>query len=236
VSSRRLRSADQIQDTPFTAVSHNPSQTEAGGKTRSPSPRRPREYRHDTPKSATTATRRRGASIDPTTGAILEEVPQPRTSRARPHPTRRRPHPADRRAAADQPRPRTRPQEDDAATRQKAEAAHTKAECALRDHPTLGRWLRQSPTGRLSINRAKIKAEERLDGKYLIATSDPHLSAEDTALGYKNLLEAERGFRDPKSSLLLRPVFHRLEHASAPTSCSAGWRCCSSGSLNAAPA
>ena len=30
--------------------------------------------------------------------------------------------------------------------------------------------------------------------------------------GYKNLLEAERGFRDLKSSLLLRPVFHRLEH------------------------
>lgn len=98
-----------------------------------------------------------------------------------------------------------------ATTRQKAEAAHTKAECALCDHPTLGRWLRQSPTGRLSINRAKVKQEQRLDGKYLIATSDPHLSAEDTALGYKNLLEAERGFRDLKSSLLPRPVFHRLE-------------------------
>jgi transposase len=94
----------------------------------------------------------------------------------------------------------------------KAEAAHLKAECALRDHPTLGRWLRQSPSGRLFIDRAKIKHEARLDGKYLIATSDPHISAEDTALGYKNLLEAERGFRDLKSTLLLRPVFHRLEH------------------------
>jgi transposase len=94
----------------------------------------------------------------------------------------------------------------------KAQAAHTKAECALRDHPTLGRWLKQSPTGRLSINRAKINQEQRLDGKYLIATSDPHISAENAALGYKNLLEAERGFRELKSSLLLRPVFHRLEH------------------------
>lgn len=64
----------------------------------------------------------------------------------------------------------------------------------------------------MSINRGKIKTEERLDGKYLIATSDPHISAEDTALGYKNLLEAERGCRDLKSSLLLRSVFHRLEH------------------------
>jgi hypothetical protein len=96
--------------------------------------------------------------------------------------------------------------------KRKAEAAHTKAECALRDHPALGRWLRQQANGRLAIDRAKIKAEERLDGKYLIATSDPHISAEDATLGYKNLLEAERGFRDLKSSLLLRPVFHRLEH------------------------
>ena len=97
-------------------------------------------------------------------------------------------------------------------TKRKAEAAHTKAECALRDHPSLGRWLRQQANGRLVIDRAKVKAEERLDGKYLIATSDPHLSSEDAALGYKSLLEAERGFRDLKSSLLLRPVFHRLEH------------------------
>jgi transposase len=97
-------------------------------------------------------------------------------------------------------------------TRQRNEAAHVRAECALREHPTLGRWLTQQPNGRLKVNTAKVKAEQRLDGKYLIATSDPHISAEDTALGYKNLLEAERGFRDLKSTLLLRPVFHRLEH------------------------
>lgn len=97
------------------------------------------------------------------------------------------------------------------ATTKKAAAAHSKAECALRDHPTLGRYLRQTKTGRLRIDRAKVKAEQRLDGKYLLSTSDPDLSAEDVALGYKNLLEAERGFRDLKSTLELRPVFHRLE-------------------------
>jgi hypothetical protein len=97
-------------------------------------------------------------------------------------------------------------------TRTRNETAHVRAECALRDHPTLGRWLTQQPNGRLRINTAKVKAEARLDGKYLIATSDPAISAEDVALGYKNLLAAERGFRDLKSTLLLRPVFHRLEH------------------------
>jgi len=92
------------------------------------------------------------------------------------------------------------------------QAAHTRAECALRDHPTLGRFLRQRPSGRLQIDRAKLAAEAKLDGKFLLSTSDPHLSAEDVALGYKNLLEAERGFRDLKTTLELRPVFHRLEH------------------------
>ena len=88
---------------------------------------------------------------------------------------------------------------------------HLKAECALRDHPSLGRWLRQAPGGRLVIDRAKVRAEARLDGKFLLSTSDPDLSAEDVALGYKNLLEAERCFRDLKTTLELRPVFHHLE-------------------------
>lgn len=94
----------------------------------------------------------------------------------------------------------------------KAAKAHSRAECALRDHPSLGRYLRQLRSGRLQIDRAKVAAEERLDGKYLLSSSDPDLSAEDIALGYLNLLEAERGFRDLKQTLELRPVFHRLEH------------------------
>lgn len=94
----------------------------------------------------------------------------------------------------------------------KAAEAHNRAECALRDHPALGRYLRQTPTGRLKLDKAKIAAEAKLDGKYLLSTSDPDLSAEDVALGYKNLLEAERGFRDLKATIELRPVFHRLEH------------------------
>jgi len=91
------------------------------------------------------------------------------------------------------------------------EQAHVKAECALRDHPTLGRYVRLTPTGRLRIDRQKVAAEERLDGKFLLSTSDPDITAEDAALGYKNLLEAERSFRDLKGILRLRPVFHRLE-------------------------
>ena len=91
------------------------------------------------------------------------------------------------------------------------EAAHTKAECALREHRALGKWLRQDGRGRLVIDTSKVKTEARLDGKYLLITSDPDLPAGDVALGHNNLLEAERGFRDMKSTLDPRPVYHRLE-------------------------
>ena len=89
--------------------------------------------------------------------------------------------------------------------------AHLRGECALRGHPTLSRYLRQTESGRLVLDRAKLAAEERLEGKYLLTTSDPSLSAEDVALGYRQLVEAERSFRDLKGTLLLRPVFHRKD-------------------------
>jgi hypothetical protein len=37
------------------------------------------------------------------------------------------------------------------------------------------------------------------------------MSAEDIAVGYKQLLEVERGWRDMKQVIDLRPVFHRKE-------------------------
>ena len=77
--------------------------------------------------------------------------------------------------------------------------------------PGLNRFLRVTAGGLLRIDQAAIKAEARLDGKYLLRCSDPKLSAEDIAVGYKQLLEVERGWRDMKSVLDLRPVYHRLE-------------------------
>jgi hypothetical protein len=77
--------------------------------------------------------------------------------------------------------------------------------------PGLNRYLRTTPGGLLRIDAKAIKAEENLDGKYLLRTSDPHLPAEDIALGYKQLLEVERGWRDLKQVIDLRPVYHRKE-------------------------
>ncbi|MBA4171018.1 MAG: IS1634 family transposase [Chloroflexi bacterium] len=87
--------------------------------------------------------------------------------------------------------------------------AHHKATCALRAHGTFGRYLRQSKTGTLTIDKAKIAREAKLDGKYLISTSDDHLSAEDVTMGYKQLHEIERVNRDLKHTVDVRPVYHR---------------------------
>jgi hypothetical protein len=68
------------------------------------------------------------------------------------------------------------------------------AEALLLAHPTRGRYLTRR-RGRLVVDAAKVKAEERVDGKFLLSTSDDSLSVEDVALGYKQLLEVERGAR-----------------------------------------
>jgi hypothetical protein len=77
--------------------------------------------------------------------------------------------------------------------------------------PGLNRFLRVTPGGLLRTDKAMAKAEENLDGKYLLRSAGPQMSAEDIAAGYKQLLEVERGWRDMKSVLDLRPVYHRLE-------------------------
>ena len=70
--------------------------------------------------------------------------------------------------------------------------------------PGLNRYLRVTPGGLLRTDAAAIKAEENLDGKYLLRCSDPRLPAEDIALGYKQLLEVEHGWRDLKQVIDLQ--------------------------------
>ncbi len=86
--------------------------------------------------------------------------------------------------------------------------AFLKAKYALLAHRSMGRYLKELKSGKLKMDRAKVKQAEKLDGKYLLSTSDKSLSAEDIALGYKQLMEVERAFRTLKSTLSLRPVYH----------------------------
>ena len=151
-------------------------------------------------------------------GPALDHLPQPRRSRAREGTTRHRPGTHHRRARPDQDDPRHRRQEDQPRQRRPARPGRSAPTRPRTSRPSArcvtippwaggcGSWPRDGWS-----STAQGRRRGTLDGKYLLTTSDPDLSAEDIALGYKNLLEAERGFRDMKSTLDLRPVFHRLE-------------------------
>jgi hypothetical protein len=82
---------------------------------------------------------------------------------------------------------------------------------SLKTKPGLRRYLRRTNGGLLRLDAAAIKAESHLDGKWLLRTSDSTLSPEDLAAAYKQLLQVERGWRDMKGALGLRPVFHHRE-------------------------
>jgi transposase len=92
-------------------------------------------------------------------------------------------------------------------------SARKRAELAgeLRTKAAFARFLRTTPTGLLRIDRAAVRADTNYDGKFLLRTSDESLTATDIAQGYKGLYQAERGWRDLKSTIDLRPVYHHRE-------------------------
>lgn len=62
----------------------------------------------------------------------------------------------------------------------------------------------------VSIDQAKIEYESRFDGKWVLITN-ADLSADQVALKYKELWQVEHVFRDVKSVLENRPVYHQRD-------------------------
>ncbi len=73
-------------------------------------------------------------------------------------------------------------------------------------------WTFDEQTEAFSSRRKQesIRAEERLDGIYVIRTSlqEEQLGDAETVRAYKSLARVERAFRSLKSLLAVRPVFH----------------------------
>lgn len=90
--------------------------------------------------------------------------------------------------------------------------AHSAHVCRLRSSKRYGKYLRFSKGGRPAIDRARVREEERLDGKFVVHSNDDTLTPEDMALGYKQLMRAEQAWRTMKSGLSMRPVYHRAPH------------------------
>ena len=88
---------------------------------------------------------------------------------------------------------------------------HPRAACTLMSSRRFGPYLKQLKSGRLRVDQARIRREEKLDGKWLLVTNDVTLSPEDAALGYKQLLRVEESFRRLKHGIDIRPMHHRVE-------------------------
>jgi transposase len=90
---------------------------------------------------------------------------------------------------------------------------HPKKACELIASRRFGRYLTRNARGRLSINAAKVAAEAKYDGKFVLTTNDDTLDAEDVALGYKSMMLIEGCFRRMKTTgLQTRPIYHWRPH------------------------
>jgi len=86
-----------------------------------------------------------------------------------------------------------------------------KSSAKLLTHRTYGRYLKLSKNGNIGLDKAKLRTEARLDGKYILCTNDFSLSPGEIAQGYKNLSKIEAAFQSMKHVLDIRPVNHTKE-------------------------
>ncbi len=64
--------------------------------------------------------------------------------------------------------------------------------------------------GSVSIDQDKVEYDSRFDGKWVLVTNT-EFSADTVALKYKELWQVEQVFRDVKSVLETRPVYHQRD-------------------------
>lgn len=62
----------------------------------------------------------------------------------------------------------------------------------------------------VAVDEKKIEEEARFDGKWVLKTNTS-LTAEQVALRYKELWQVEQVFRDMKSILETRPIYHQRD-------------------------
>jgi transposase len=93
------------------------------------------------------------------------------------------------------------------------QADHPKRACELMASRRFGRYLRMDAQGRLSLDTAKVAADAKYDGKFVVTTNDDTLDAEEVALGYTSMTLIEGCFRRMKTTgLQTRPIYHWRAH------------------------
>jgi transposase len=72
-------------------------------------------------------------------------------------------------------------------------------------------WKLYEGTVVFSESKKHFESEKRIEGKYVIATSETGLSVLDAVAMYKELTDVESGFRQLKDVMAMRPIYHQIE-------------------------
>jgi transposase len=73
-------------------------------------------------------------------------------------------------------------------------------------------WDLHRGTFRYLENTEGLAREKQIEGKYVITTGEQGWSVLDAVAFYKELSDVERGFRQLKDVLAMRPIYHQVEH------------------------
>jgi transposase len=72
-------------------------------------------------------------------------------------------------------------------------------------------WKLSGGTLEFSESETHLGREKKIEGKYVITTSEKGLSVLDAVAMYKELTDVESGFRQLKDVMALRPIYHQVE-------------------------
>jgi hypothetical protein len=92
---------------------------------------------------------------------------------------------------------------------QKLEAALSHGPKSVVGNKGFARFVKVA-RGAVTLDKEAIAADARLDGKFVLRTNT-ELDTAEVALAYKSLWRVERAFRETKSTLEVRPVFHHRD-------------------------
>ncbi|HMB08866.1 MAG TPA: IS1634 family transposase, partial [Isosphaeraceae bacterium] len=72
-------------------------------------------------------------------------------------------------------------------------------------------WKLEAGSLAYTESEERLGREKRIEGKYVIATSEKGLSVLEAVALYKELTDVESGFRQLKDVMAMRPIYHRVE-------------------------
>jgi transposase len=72
-------------------------------------------------------------------------------------------------------------------------------------------WKLSAGSLEFSESETHLEREKKIEGKYVIATSEKGLSVLDAVAMYKELTDVESGFRQLKDVMAMRPIYHQVE-------------------------